>query len=692
AGKSTLLNAICGILFGFRDLNTVRKYEPWEEHDRYAGDLEMTLDDGRRLRVERDFRTAQARVVELLPDGERTLFSGSADPRGAKAEDALYFDVIGEALGFRDEAVFRNTAFVGQSGLKAEVSEQIRRLLSGAGDVDYKGALHELHSRYSELTADNPWRAGRTGGRRRALEEARERHAESEAELAAAELRLRKTAALEDEMLAAEARREAEADELAARRAAATALETACSVLDRRAAAAAKREEADRRLAQCRGLRERAARADQEIDRAYAPHRKAPPDLLEILAAHGAETAERDREQQEMEETRARLDGLRPTLNTRLGAGLGGGLAVSAVAAGVATPIGAVVGLLGAGALGLLGFTLGRRLGTGYKAQRRDLQDRIEALGRALRARGQRIDELERRAGPILVGRDPESAAEEHRAYLALLEEARKATAAARGAGDLSVAEEAAREAAREEGRVEAAWIELRARHPWIDENAGRSRLGSELELARRRASEAEAALEKTRARFEEARVEHARWESRPEGDVARLKDAAARGAARVRDLSLEKDALKEAIDVLDACIQEFQENDVFRLAEDMSKTFAKLTGDRYVRVHLGPSLEPTVATADRMGISPEDLSQGAHDQLYFAMRMAVIRHLARREAPPVFLDDPFVNFDAERAAAARDILSGMSDHQSVMVTCDRQYTSWTDAVIDLDRAKTAAA
>jgi DNA repair exonuclease SbcCD ATPase subunit len=691
AGKSTLLNAIGGVLFGFRDLNMVRKYEPWEEHDRYAGEVSLGLDDGRRVRVERDFRAGTARIVEETDDGERTLFSGSADPRGTKAEDALYFDVLGELLGFQDESVFRNTAFVGQSGLKAEVSEQIRRLLSGAGDADYKGALHELHSRRAELTADNPWRT-KAPGRRRALEEARDAVESAERGLRAEDERLRRSAACEDELAALDARRPRDEEARAAARSRVDGLAAAVGLAEKRASAAVRREETGRRAEQARKLKETVEDRGEKVRRDYAAHRRVGDDFLDTLAALGGEREELAREEEALAAAVARRDAVVRTPNGKLGAGLGGGLFAGAAAVGALTGVGAAVGAIAGAALGAFGWALGRNLGTGYAENRRVAEEAARAAERALQERRRRIADLEPKTGSLLVGRDAAAVAEEHRAYRALLEEGKRAHAALKALGDPAEIEAAHAESVATEARAEAAWAELRARHPEIPARAETAALNAELARARRAAADADADAERARARGEELRLELAKLSASPDGDVARLADLARRERERVKDLDLEKDALKEAIDLLDDCLREFRENDVFRLSEDMSRLFAKLTGDKYVRVQLGPSLEPTVSTPDRSGIGPEDLSQGAHDQLYFAMRVAVVRHLARREAPPVFLDDPFVNFDAERLRAARGILGGMSEHQCVLVTCDRQYEQWTDAVVDLDRARDATA
>ena len=118
------------------------------------------------IRIARDFRAGTATIVSNGTSEHRTLFGGSADPRGTTADDRRYFDLLGELLGIQDEGMFRNTVFVGQMCLKASVSDQIRRLLSGSSSVDYKGALHELHGRHADLTNENPWKSKGTGKKR----------------------------------------------------------------------------------------------------------------------------------------------------------------------------------------------------------------------------------------------------------------------------------------------------------------------------------------------------------------------------------------------------------------------------------------------------------------------------------------------------------------------------------------------
>ena len=69
-------------------------------------------------------------------------------------------------------------------------------------------------------------------------------------------------------------------------------------------------------------------------------------------------------------------------------------------------------------------------------------------------------------------------------------------------------------------------------------------------------------------------------------------------------------------------------------------------------------------------------LSAGARDQLWLAIRLAIAEFLSRREDPmPLLVDDPFVSSDDARARAGLRLLIGglPARHQVVLVTCHRQ-------------------
>jgi hypothetical protein len=81
-------------------------------------------------------------------------------------------------------------------------------------------------------------------------------------------------------------------------------------------------------------------------------------------------------------------------------------------------------------------------------------------------------------------------------------------------------------------------------------------------------------------------------------------------------------------------------------------------------------------------------LSRGTLDQIYLALRLAIIDHLdADRERLPVFLDEVFVNWDAPRRHAAFEILGDMARERQLFVfTCHPFFAEETAEHLDAER------
>ena len=83
--------------------------------------------------------------------------------------------------------------------------------------------------------------------------------------------------------------------------------------------------------------------------------------------------------------------------------------------------------------------------------------------------------------------------------------------------------------------------------------------------------------------------------------------------------------------------------------------------------------MTPSAQEADRL--APHEaafLSQGASDQLYLAVRLAVCQLVLPAEnAAPIILDDALVSFDDGRMAAALDYLLELSAQRQILLfTC----------------------
>src|SRR5690606_3488410 len=84
------------------------------------------------------------------------------------------------------------------------------------------------------------------------------------------------------------------------------------------------------------------------------------------------------------------------------------------------------------------------------------------------------------------------------------------------------------------------------------------------------------------------------------------------------------------------------------------------ITGGRYVRLFLEPTDKGERLTLQERGnpfpypVEDVPISRGTLDQIYLALRLAVIDHLdADQEPMPLFLDEVFVNWDEGRRERA---------------------------------------
>lgn len=684
AGKSTLLSGLVGVLFGFRDLNLVRKFESWDEHDAYCGEVELESDDGRHLRFTRDFAIGRATITEIAPAGDRVIFQGSADPRGAGVDDRQYFEELGKVLGFEDEATFRGTVFVGQQSLETSISDQVRRLISGPGASDYKGALHELHRRYAELTQENPWKP-KAQGPKRALEDAKSRLTERETRLREGRKALAKSADLEAEIRDLQAR-------LSEDRAEQAALEQELAHQNQRLELLGKEPEVERRYQdalarrdQSQRLLDKAQDLERRLNQDYARFAKAPDDFADLLRIRSGAAADRIREAEALESANEELNQLRPIPNHKLGAIAG--LAAAAAGAGVGFALGLnpTASLILALVSGVLGWAIGRLCATGYKQTRASLMQRMAALESAIAGHERRVQEATQKAGPALAGKSTEQAQTEWKEFSALREERKRLLTAVKATGDRASLAAEFDAAARERSRLHEAIAALELDAPHLAKITDRAALQKSIRQTEAKTAELQERAQAASESEGVKRLELASLSGRMDFDVAELSESVREESERLSRLEIERRALRESIDTLDACLRDFQETDALRLSTEVSGLFGKITGDKYSRVSFSGSMEPVVSRGDSLPIAPQDLSQGARDQLYFAMRVGMARYLSRHARLPLFLDDPFVNFDAERLAATQEVLGKLDGHQVILVTCNRDYSGWSEAKIDLD-------
>lgn len=140
--------------------------------------------------------------------------------------------------------------------------------------------------------------------------------------------------------------------------------------------------------------------------------------------------------------------------------------------------------------------------------------------------------------------------------------------------------------------------------------------------------------------------------------------------------LQEEYDAVALAMEVLDEANTTLQNRFSPALGARAAEIFRQLTAGRYEKVLLSRdfSLETEEGT-DSAARSVQLLSQGAADQLYLAVRLAICDMvLPEDKTIPLILDDALLSFDDTRLHAALDYLAEISrERQILLFSCQKR-------------------
>lgn len=662
AGKSTFAAAIAGVIFGFR--RERERYLPWEGGDRYEAEVTFAYAD-RHMSIARDFHTDRVRAVERRGDTVTWRFEGKASPAGRSSEREEYLAKIESIWGFSEGDIFGNSVFVGQRDLPvvgtANLGSRLQQLLSGFAEMDYDGVVADLERELYSLTRKQGGRS-----RDRELEEVRGRLAElgrqwQSARESLAEIQKREAAVAELAGWVAVARADLEKGrhylgrvrhyhELAMRR---TQLESDFSRID------GERLKVEKLLGK-----------QEELEEKLAGH----GDVISLsdefpVAAHACR------------EAAAKLAGLEAEVReAEAEAGprgnFGGGRVLVAF---VVIWFVAGVGIYGYPALlaPLLLGALALSVVAVVRSVRQRQEWRIVASRRAGRVEALRA-EIASLAGIMA---DWESRFPGINEFTAVDGGARKADfhAMKRLQGELAQVGSAlgvlpdhdslvarGRDLTRELAvigerleAVTATGFHCLSAEEFVAAEEKVQRLEAELGDKERLCREQEQDLAVLRRTALDLGY--------IEDEGSELREKEARLVRRVAALQLAIELLRETLD-------EYRTTYLSRFAREVGGRFCTLTAGRYGEVAVDADFNLQVVAGGKLR-PVSTLSCGAEDQAYLAIRIGLGSILSRGKNLPFFLDDPLVNFDSGRRAAALHSLNLLArDHQVLLFVHDDRY------------------
>jgi uncharacterized protein YhaN len=718
SGKSTTHAALRAALFGLtaggrrtrEETAAIERYRPWADA-RYGAVLELSGEDGRRLRLEWDFDRGRFALRDAATGADLTAGHGSGtDPRGlARALYGVDRDVY-LRLGCVDQAELDG---IGDAGSVRHAVEAV--LTQARADASAVTAVETLKTHRSRLVGVNRART----------------NALPEAEAEAATLRARLDAATAER---------AEVEQAAAGRDAARAhadsaaveLHTLESVRDHLRA-----DELRRRLDIAETLFAAAAEADRQIDAeadaiGFTPI-EALPALRGRMADLAAELLERAPGTAADAELAARLDDRCRELEASVadrepdrGAGERAAAVEAAAAAAHAQshPRSALVAFAAAGAaVAIAGAVAGTPvligLGVAIAAA-----SGIWALAAGRSGGSGELDRLLPGDGPVGERLAAFRASVDRDRALHAIE--RDLAAARVQAADLRAQLSGVAQLDAELGglreRVATALhscdidpTDLDAGLRRYDHAAASATTRREATLTRTRAAEelrrllGDDSLEAARSRLAQlegrlnghAELAAGRDPDDVERELVRARDARDRAAAesgrlaaavaeRLRTLP-DVASLRERLDAAEECVVRLQHIDhVLRLAEDelveaaaetyrdfapllnasLEAGISRLTAGRYVHAFVDDALRVRLEAPETGAVVDLDqLSVGTQKQAYLVQRLELVRLLCPGDGSlPVLLDDPFAHFDADRLERTLHWLAEASAERQIIV------------------------
>ena len=163
-------------------------------------------------------------------------------------------------------------------------------------------------------------------------------------------------------------------------------------------------------------------------------------------------------------------------------------------------------------------------------------------------------------------------------------------------------------------------------------------------------------------------------------GDAQELETALREKQERLTVLQDEYDAIALAMEALERANATLQNRFSPALGERAAELFGALTGGKYNKVLLDRTFRALV-DEDGASVSRDAalLSQGAADQLYLAVRLAICDLvLPAEKSIPLVLDDALINFDDTRCANALELLLRESEKRQILLfTCQHREAAY---------------
>jgi uncharacterized protein YhaN len=148
-----------------------------------------------------------------------------------------------------------------------------------------------------------------------------------------------------------------------------------------------------------------------------------------------------------------------------------------------------------------------------------------------------------------------------------------------------------------------------------------------------------------------------------------------------------EKDNLIFMKGIIKLSNEAFKEENQPNIIKDVNKLFSLITGNKYDKLYINESTKEIFIKLDKFNKEiNEGFSRGTKDQLFLALRFALINHYEKEVKLPIVLDEIFANWDDFRINNFIKSLNHIvSDRQLIFLTCKKSVLDAFENIDGLD-------
>ena len=139
-------------------------------------------------------------------------------------------------------------------------------------------------------------------------------------------------------------------------------------------------------------------------------------------------------------------------------------------------------------------------------------------------------------------------------------------------------------------------------------------------------------------------------------------------------DLDLKQKVIDLAKETILTISKDIHRDFAPKLNDEVNKIIKDITNNKYQKVKVSEEMRLTVKDSKNNKFIPiEDLSLGTMDQMYFALRLGIMKFIKQQEDYPIILDDAFIQYDDERTKNVINWLAKEGKRQIIIFTCHRR-------------------